>query len=101
MVGLGGEDEIMSHDEMRTMVVVRWHDAHSATDTWTPITDIDQDEYLIQTCGFLLATSDGGKADHVTVYQSRTDDDDLDHILHIPVAMVRKIQVCSPQTLTQ
>jgi hypothetical protein len=48
-----------------------------------------------------LATCDGGKKDHVTVYQSETEDGDLDHILHIPVAMVRKIQVCSPQTLTQ
>lgn len=83
-----------------TIVIITWADTHSGGTGWTPISDIDQDEYIIQTCGFLLATSDGGKADHVTVYQSRTDDDDLDHILHIPVAMVRKIQVCSPQTLT-
>lgn len=84
-----------------TIVMITWADTHSGGIGWTPINDIDQDEYLIQTCGFLLATSDGGKADHVTVYQSRTADEDLDHILHIPVAMVRKIQVCSPQTLTQ
>jgi hypothetical protein len=86
---------------MNPIVLVTWADTHSGGIGWTPISDIDQDEYLIHTCGFLLATSDGGKADHVTVFQSRTADDDLDHILHIPVAMVRKIQICSPQTLTQ
>jgi hypothetical protein len=46
-----------------------------------------------------LATCDGGKKDHVTVYQSETEDGDLDHILHIPVLMVRGIKVCSPETL--
>ena len=86
---------------MNPIVLVTWADTHSGGIGWTPISDIDQDEYIIKTCGFLLATSDGGKADHVTVYQSETEDGDLDHILHIPVAMVRKIQVCSPQTLTQ
>jgi len=83
-----------------TIVMVTWADTHSGGIGWTPIGEIDQDEYLVSTCGFLLATSDGGKADHVTIYQSRTEDDDLDHILHIPVAMVRRIQVCSPQTPT-
>jgi hypothetical protein len=39
-----------------------------------------------------LATSDGGKENHVTLYQSRSEDDDLDHILHIPVAMIRAIK---------
>jgi hypothetical protein len=83
---------------MNPIVLVTWADTHSGGIGWTPITDIDQDEYIIKTCGFLLATCDGGKANHVTIYQSETEDGDLDHILHIPVAMVRGIKVCSPET---
>jgi hypothetical protein len=92
-VGLGGEDGIMSHDEMRTMVVVRWHDAHSATDTWTPIDDIGTDPCEVVSCGFLLPTSDGGKEDHITIFQSKTDADDVDGVLCIPVAMVQDMKV--------
>jgi hypothetical protein len=54
---------------------------------------------LVATCGFLLATCDGGKPDHITIYQSRTMEDDIDHVLHIPVAMVRHIAICTPETL--
>jgi len=93
MAGLGGEDEIMSHDEMRTMVVVRWHDAHSATDTWTPITDIGTDPCEVVSCGFLLPTSEGGKEGHITIFQSKTDADDVDGVLCIPVAMVQDMKV--------
>jgi hypothetical protein len=81
------------------MVLVTWADAHSGVATWTPIDGLDKDEMIVSTCGFLLATCDGGKPDHVTVYQSRTMDDDIDHVLHIPCAMVRHIAICSPETL--
>ena len=40
----------------------------------------------------LLSTSDGGKPEHVTVYQSRNEDA-IDHVLHIPVKMVVSIKV--------
>jgi hypothetical protein len=96
----------MSHDEMRTMVVVRWHDAHSATDTWTPIDDIGTDPCEVVSCGFLLPISDGGKEDHITIFQSKTDADDVDGVLCIPVAMVQDMKVMTknipglaPQTL--
>jgi hypothetical protein len=46
----------------------------------------------LQSVGFLLATSDGGKPDHVTLYQSRNEDS-VDHVLHIPVRMVRTMKV--------
>jgi len=36
--------------------------------------------------------SDGGKPDHVTLYQSRNEDS-IDHVLHIPVGMVKSIKV--------
>jgi hypothetical protein len=35
---------------------------------------------------------DGGKPDHVTLYQSRNEDS-VDHVLHIPVRMVRTMKV--------
>jgi len=93
MVGLGGEDEIMSHDEMRTMVVVIWHDAHSATDAWTAIDEIGQDPCVVVSAGFLLPTSDGGKEGHVTIFQSKTESDDVDGVLCIPADMVKSMRV--------
>ena len=92
-VGLGGEVKIMSHPEMRTMVVVTWHDAHAATDTWTPITEIGSDPCEVVSCGFLLPISDGGKEGHITLFQSKTDADDVDGVLCIPVAMVQDMKV--------
>ncbi len=93
MVGLGGEDEIMSHDEMRTMVVVIWHDAHSATDSWTPISELDKDPCVVVSAGFLLPISDGGKDGHITIFQSKTKSDDVDGVLCIPADMVQSMRV--------
>ena len=76
----------------RTIVYIQWADTHSGGTGWTAISDIDQDEYIISSCGYLLSIGDGGKENHVTLYQSRSEDDDLDHILHIPVAMIRNIK---------
>ncbi len=76
----------------KTIVIITWADTHSGGTGWTPINEIDQDEYIITSCGYLLSIGDGGKENHVTLYQSRTPDDDLDHILHIPVAMIRNIK---------
>ena len=75
-----------------TAVLVTWHDAHSGAESWINIKDLDTEPAEVQSVGFLLATSDGGKPDHVTLYQSRNEDS-LDHVLHIPVGMVRTIKV--------
>ncbi len=75
-----------------TAVLVTWHDAHSGSESWVNIKDLDLDPAIVQTVGFLLATSDGGKPDHVTIYQSRNEDN-IDHVLHIPVKMVVSIKV--------
>lgn len=83
----------------QAMVLVTWADAHSGVATWTPIDGLDKDEMIVSTCGFLLATCDGGKPDHITIYQSRTMEDDIDHVLHIPCAMVRHIAICTPDQL--
>ena len=73
--------------------MVTWTDAHAATETWTPLSDIDQDPCMVLSCGFLLAVEQGGKPDHVTIYQSKTESDDVDGVLCIPVAMVKTLKV--------
>jgi len=75
-----------------TVVLVTWHDAHSGAESWINIKDLDTDPAEVQSVGFLLATSDGGKPDHVTLFQSRNEDS-VDHVLHIPVGMVKHIKV--------
>ena len=75
-----------------TVVLVTWHDAHSGAESWINIKDLDTDPAEVQSVGFLLATGDGGKPDHVTLYQSRNEDS-VDHVLHIPVGMVKHIKV--------
>lgn len=93
MVGQDGGAKIMSQDEMRTMVVVIWHDAHAATDSWTPISEIPNEPCVVVSAGFLLPTSDGGKEGHVTIFQSKTDSDDVDGVLCIPADMVQSMRV--------
>ena len=75
-----------------TVVLVTWHDAHSGAESWINIKDLDTEPAEVQSVGFLLATSDGGKPYHVTLYQSRNEDS-ADHVLHIPVGMVKHIKV--------
>lgn len=72
------------------VAVVTWHDAHSdRSGTWTDRSEIDDDPYVVRSVGFLL---DPPKAGHVSVVQSVGDDEALDHILHIPNAMVVAVQ---------
>jgi hypothetical protein len=73
-------------------VLVTWHDAHSGSESWVNIKDLDLEPAIVQTVGFLLPTGDGGKPDHLTIYQSRNEDN-IDHVLHIPVKMVVGIKV--------
>ena len=75
-----------------TVVLVTWHDAHSGAESWINIKDLDTEPAEVQSVGFLLATSDGGKPDHITLYQSRNEDS-VDHVLHIPIGMVKHIKV--------
>jgi hypothetical protein len=64
--------------------VVTWHDAH-ADSHWQELTDIDDEPYAVQTCGWLLP---GAKKDHVVIAQSISCDDSIDGLLYIPVGMV-------------
>jgi len=72
---------------------VIWADAHSDSSGWTGKREIahDEGEYLVHTIGWLLTELEGGKEHHVTLCQSYTPDEDVDHVLHIPKGMVRKI----------
>ena len=71
---------------------VVWHDAHSVGAGWQPIDDIDDEPCVVDSVGFLIPES---KADHIVISQSMTDGDQIDHILAIPVAMVKLMQVLS------
>lgn len=75
-------------NEPLTYIYVTWRDAHSGVNTWTQPSEIDPEPCIVRTSGFLLSEADGGKPDHVTVFQSITPDGDVDHVLHIPVKMV-------------
>lgn len=71
-------------------VFVIWHDAHSGSESWVNIKDLDKDPAIVETVGFILPTADGGKPGHITLFQSRTEDA-LDHVLHIPHGMIQRI----------
>jgi len=81
-----------------TPVIVTWADAHAGVDHWMPLDELEDDgEYLVQSVGWLLPADDGGKQGHVTVAQSLTPDEHVDHVLHIPVSMVRTLVIVTPQ----
>jgi hypothetical protein len=80
------------------VVMVTWTDAHAATETWTPLSELDQEPCIVTSCGFLLAVEQGGKPDHVTIYQSKTESDDVDGVLCVPVAMVKTLKVFPSNT---
>lgn len=82
---------------MKSIVIVEWADAHQATDSWTAIDDLDDDgERLIQTVGFVLPVDEGGKDNHVTIFQSFDEEQDMvDNVLHIPVGMVKSMRAVS------
>ena len=78
------------------LVRVTWADAHSSPhSSWCDPDELREDveEWLNDTVGYVVAP---GKPDHVTVAQSVTPDGSVDHVLHIPTGMVRKVSVLAP-----
>ena len=70
-------------------VIVVWHDAHASAAQWEHEDDLDDHEpYEVHSIGFLLATQNGGKRNHVSILQSRSREGYVDSILHIPKKMV-------------
>jgi hypothetical protein len=88
----------MSEGLTHPVVIVTWMDAHAATETWTSLDGIDQEPCMVSSCGFLLNAEEGGKPDHITIYQSKTDSDDVDGVLCVPVAMVKTMKVFPKET---
>jgi hypothetical protein len=71
------------------VVRVVWHDAHSVADSWIQLTDIDVEPAVVESVGFLLVDV---KPNHIVLAQSLTGDE-CDHILAVPVEMVRSMKV--------
>jgi hypothetical protein len=83
---------MMTMSEPSVIVHVVWHDAHSISSGWQTVDDISGEPCVVESVGMLLLKI---KKDHVVIAQSRTDDDAVDHVLAIPVAMIRSMQVLS------
>lgn len=81
----------------RTVVWVKWADAHTSEAGWLDIDQYEDDgETIVDTVGFLLPYPDqGSKKDHITVWQTLCDGDGI-HAMHIPVGMVRSMVVLNP-----
>lgn len=77
-----------------TIALVVWADAHCGEPGWQDLEEFEDDgEMLVNTVGFLVpADSDGGKKDHVTLWQTLCEGEGISPF-HIPVSMVRKIIV--------
>lgn len=85
---------MVERDELAIVLVV-WADAHTGDHGWIS-TDVDsQDEMLVHSVGFLVPADDGGKKDHVTLWQSLCEDEGI-ALFHIPVDMVRTIRTLRP-----
>jgi hypothetical protein len=89
----------MVEREPLRLVYVVWHDAHSDTQTWTPLADLNDEPCVVHTVGFLLAAQ---KSNHVVIAQSYYNDDDggrdVDAVLCIPIGMVKAMVVLTPMS---
>jgi hypothetical protein len=74
---------------MFPMVYVKWHDAHAVAPSWICLDDIDDEPAIVESVGWVLH---GKKDGHIVLAQSITDNEG-DHILAIPVGMVRSMKV--------
>lgn len=77
------------------MILLVWADAHAGeNESWVAVEDVeDSGEYLVSSIGWVI---DGAKEKHVTIAQSWTQDDQVDHLLHIPLSMIRKVHALAP-----
>ena len=73
----------------RSVVYVKWHDAHSVAPSWFALDDIVDEPAIVESVGWLVPDSISG---HIVLAQSVLGDEG-DHILAIPVGMVREMRV--------
>lgn len=78
-------------------VLVKWADAHAGPGHWSELDD-DTDEHIVVTVGIQISEDDGGKPGHLTIAQSKSPDDFVDHVIYIPTGMVRTIEFLQPFT---
>lgn len=79
-----------SDKQLKTLVMVRWRDAHSDfSGSWVDEADIEPDPFIVNSVGISLT---GVKPNHVSVCQSYAGGL-VDHVIHIPDAMVEEITV--------
>lgn len=69
------------------LVYIAWRDAHSS-ESWVAVDDLDSEACIVESVGWVLRTGKGGKKGHVTIVQSLDPWGNVDHVLHIPTAMV-------------
>ncbi len=82
----------MTTQNSYNVVLVSWIDAHAGSQGgWEGLDPDDQSEYINQTVGFLITDDNGGKANHVTIAQSLSPEELVDHVIHIPKVMVRSL----------
>lgn len=74
----------------RSRVIVTWHDAHTEAPTWISLDEIDDEPYVVTTCGYLLPDA---KPHHVCIAQSVGADGSVDAVLCVPVGMVVSVVV--------
>jgi hypothetical protein len=83
------------------LVVIYWADAHAGDGGWLPLEEYEDDgECVVPSVGFLTPPEEGGKKDHVTLWQTVHDGEGI-HPFHIPIGMVRKIQLLSGEVLDE
>lgn len=74
-------------------VRVEWHDAHVGEDRWEDRENLEDDgPCVVHSCGFLLTESQGGKAGHVSLVATWSDDDMVHSVFHIPQQMVQRVE---------
>jgi len=72
-------------------IVILWADAHAGDGHWATLDEDDTGEHIVTTAGFIIHDDDGGKENHFTIAQSVSPDGFVDHVIHIPKAMMREM----------
>lgn len=86
-------------DRTEEIIMVQWIDAHAGDEGgWHGLDPDDKDEYINRTVGFLIPTGEGGKPNHVTIGQSISQEGLFDHVIHIPLIMVKSMTFYQPWT---
>jgi len=79
-----------SDKQLKTLVVVKWRDAHADfSNGWLDESDIEPEPFIVTSVGISIT---GVKPQHVSVCQSYADGL-VDHVIHIPDDMVEEITV--------